>query len=222
MTVTWAEFVFFAVAAVLLWFSGAMAAWKNGFRTALWLVSAGLAVYAAFIVLFWTGLHRPPMRTLGETRLWYSFFMIVSGLLVYARWKYRWILFFSVYMFSYSVIGCAAILGVAGLAGKTGKYLQTADTLMYTGMAFLTLGMLSGALWAKGAWGMYWSWDPKETWAAVTWLSGLAYIHLRLMSRGSRTAAYLLLLLVFAGLQMCWYGVDLLPSAQESMHVYGR
>ena len=258
MTVTWAEFVFFAVAAVLLWFSGALAAWKNGFRTALWLVSAGLVVYAAFIVLFWTGLHRPPMRTLGETRLWYSFFMIVSGLLVYARWKYRWILFFSsvlatvfvamnllmpeihdrtlmpalqsawfvphvtVYMFSYSVIGCAAILAVAGLAGKTGKYLQTADTLMYTGMAFLTLGMLSGALWAKGAWGMYWSWDPKETWAAVTWLSGLAYIHLRLMSRGSRTVAYLLLLLVFAGLQMCWYGVDLLPSAQESMHVYGR
>ena len=42
------------------------------------------------------------------------------------------------------------------------------------------------------------------------------------MSRGSRTVAYLLLLLVFAGLQMCWYGVDLLPSAQESMHVYGR
>ena len=243
---------------MLLLFIGAAASWRRSARVAMAFTAGAILVSAAFIAAFWVGLQRPPMRTIGETRLWYSFFMMVSGFLVYARWKYRWILFFSsvlatvfvamnllmpeihdrtlmpalqsawfvphvtVYMFSYSVIGCAAILAVAGLAGKTGKYLQTADTLMYTGMAFLTLGMLSGALWAKSAWGMYWSWDPKETWAAVTWLSGLAYIHLRLMSRGSRTAAYLLLLLVFAGLQMCWYGVDLLPSAQESMHVYGR
>ena len=44
------------------------------------------------------------------------------------------------------------------------------------GLAFLTIGMLFGALWAKEAWGHYWSWDPKETWAAITWLAYLVYV----------------------------------------------
>ena len=54
------------------------------------------------------------------------------------------------------------------------------DNLVYVGMAFLTIGMLFGALWAKEAWGHYWNWDPKETWAAATWLGYLIYIHYRL------------------------------------------
>ena len=44
----------------------------------------------------------------------------------------------------------------------------------------MTLGMLTGAIWAKEAWGHYWAWDPKETWAAATWFSYLTYIHFRL------------------------------------------
>ncbi len=48
--------------------------------------------------------------------------------------------------------------------------MAAADTLVYIGTAFLTFGMLSGALWAKEAWGHYWNWDPKETWALITWL----------------------------------------------------
>lgn len=258
MWVTWNEFAFFAAAALLLWFAGAFSAWKGRYAAAVGLSSAGVLVYAAFILLFWTGLHRPPMRTLGETRLWYSLFMAVSGLLVYSRWRYRWILFYSavlagvfiglnifmpeihdetlmpalqsgwfvphvtVYMFSYSLVGCSAILAVAGLVKNDGRYLVSIDRLMYIGTAFLTFGMLSGAIWAKSAWGMYWSWDPKETWAAVTWLLCLAYIHLRLYSGSGHKAAYILVLAVFAGLQMCWYGVNWLPSAQESMHVYGQ
>ena len=49
------------------------------------------------------------------------------------------------------------------------------DNLTYVGLAFMTLGMLTGAIWAKEAWGHYWAWDPKETWAAATWfaLSGV-------------------------------------------------
>ena len=53
------------------------------------------------------------------------------------------------------------------------------DNLVYVGLAFLTIGMLFGALWAKEAWGHYWSWDPKETWAAITWLAYLIYVHYR-------------------------------------------
>ena len=80
--------------------------------------------------------------------------------------------------------------------------------------------MLSGALWAKDAWGLYWNWDPKETWAAVTWILCLIYMHCRLGGRGGGRLASILLILIFIGLQMCWYGVNWLPSAQESMHVY--
>ena len=48
-----------------------------------------------FIAMLWVTLERPPMRTMGETRLWYSFFLLVAGLFTYLRWKYRWIMLFS-------------------------------------------------------------------------------------------------------------------------------
>ena len=88
--------------------------------------------------------------------------------------------------------------------------------------------MLSGCVWAKQAWGNYWSWDPKETWAAATWCAYLVYIHLRL--GGSRVAvsrltarnrwACVWLIAAFVLLQMCWYGVNFLPGAADSMHSY--
>ena len=93
--ITWNEFAEFALPSVLLWMAGAIAAWKGRPYASVLLTVAGLCVYAAFIAVFWTGLHRPPLRTLGETRLWYSFFMMLSGILTYAKWRYRWIMFFS-------------------------------------------------------------------------------------------------------------------------------
>ena len=222
------------------------------------LASVAIAVLAAFITGLWISLERPPLRTMGETRLWYSFFALVSGLFTYLRWRYRWILSFStilstvfiiinilkpeihdqslmpalqspwfiphvtVYMFSYSLLGCAFLIAVAGLFNSKKKMLSSADTLVYAGTAFLTFGMLSGALWAKEAWGHYWSWDPKETWALITWLCYLLYIHLRLVGRVSRNILYLLLIFSFICLQMCWWGVNYLPSAQESIHIYNR
>jgi ABC-type transport system involved in cytochrome c biogenesis permease subunit len=204
----------------------------------------------------WITLGRPPLRTIGETRLWYSFFAMISGLFTYMRWKYRWILSFStvlatvfilinilrpeihdqtmmpalqspwfiphvtVYMFSYSLLGCALILAVIGLIRPGDGILDAADTLVYIGRAFLTFGMLSGAIWAKSAWGHFWSWDPKETWALVTWLCYLLYIHLRLYRKGSDRVLCFLLIFAFACLQMCWWGINFLPSAQGSIHVY--
>ena len=97
----------------------------------------------------------------------------------------------TVYMFSYSVLGCAFIMACAGLAKHRADYLEATDKLVYTGLAFLTVGMLTGAVWAKAAWGHYWSWDPKETWAAVTWAGYLLYLHMRLFRRGRPTAAIL-------------------------------
>ena len=267
----WNSFIFYGIAAVLLSLAGAVASlcandrWSLSsvrYRTrrglAIVFASSSLLVLAAFIVLLWVQLGRPPLRTMGETRLWYSFFALFAGLFTYIRWRYRWILSFStvlatvfiminifrpeihdqtlmpalqspwfiphvtVYMFSYSFLGCAFLLALAGLFTSRSSVMTAADTLVYIGMAFLTFGMLSGALWAKEAWGHYWSWDPKETWALATWLGYMLYIHMRLLHIGSRKSLCLLLIFCFLCLQMCWWGVNYLPTAQDSVHIYNR
>ena len=256
--ISWNEFAVFSVPSVLLWLAASWCAWKNKPKAATLLSVVGLCVYAAFIVSFWATLQRPPLRTLGETRLWYAFFMMLSGLFTYIRQRYRWILFFSavvaivfialnlfkpeihdqtlmpallsgwfvphvtVYMFSYSVLGCAFLLAAGGWMRHTDDYLSAADRLVYVGTAFLTFGMLSGALWAKEAWGDYWTWDPKETWAAVTWSVYLLYIHLRLYKKVKAKWLNLLLIIGFLCLQMCWYGVNYLPAAENSIHTYSN
>ena len=64
--------------------------------------------------------------------------------------------------------------------------------------------------------------QPKETWAAITWMGYLLYIHLRLFRRTGRKTLYALLIVSFLALQMCWYGVNYLPAAQQSVHLYNR
>ena len=255
--ISWNSFLPFAVATAILWLAGAVAALRQreGLnRTCVFTMAAGTLVYAAFITGLWVSLGRPPLRTLGETRLWYSLFMIVSGLAVYIRWHYRWlpgtsaivaIVFIliniakpeihdqslmpalqsawfiphvTVYMFSYSIFGCAFLLSIAGLRLRSERYLPTCDSLARIGTAFLTFGMLSGCIWAKQAWGDFWTWDPKETWAAATWAVYIGYIHHRL--RSPSLHAYWWLIVGFMLLQMCWYGVNYLPSASWSMHSY--
>lgn len=98
MLFSWNIFWLFALVSLLLWAAGAIVAFLRGRqcrRLSLGLTLAGLAVYVAFIIGLWTSLGRPPLRTLGETRLWYSLFMMASGWLVYRLWRYRWILSFS-------------------------------------------------------------------------------------------------------------------------------
>lgn len=257
---TWDAFIWFGISAIVLSAAASFSALfaKERSTTAVCLASLGTLMLTIFIAGLWLSLERPPLRTMGETRLWYSLFALLSGLFTYIVWHYRWILSFStvlatvfiminifrpeihdqtlmpalqspwfiphvtVYMFSYSLLGCAFIIAVAGLCGAGEKMLPSADTLVYIGLAFLTFGMLSGALWAKEAWGNYWSWDPKEVWALITWLSYLLYIHLRLVGRVSHRTLYILLILSFAFLQMCWWGLNYLPSAQDSIHMYNR
>ena len=258
--INWDNFYVFATLSVGLWLAGAVFALLSSTRSrmAVGFTIAGIMVLGIFIAGLWEYLQRPPLRTMGETRLWYSFFMGIAGLLTYIRWKYRWILSFStllstvfvvinllkpeihdqslmpalqsvwfiphvtVYMFSYSVLGCAFIIAVTGLFCHKEEYLQTADNLVYAGVAFLSIGMLLGSLWAKEAWGNYWSWDPKETWAVITWMGYLIYIHLRLFGRVGSKSLYVLLIFSFLALQMCWYGVNYLPAAQQSIHLYNR
>ena len=92
---TWDSFIYIAIPAVLLWTTGAWAAWKGKTTVAYATTVSGLLVFFAFILLMWVSLERPPLRTMGETRLWYSFFLPLAGLIVFFRWKYKWILSFS-------------------------------------------------------------------------------------------------------------------------------
>ena len=93
----WNDFIWFALSAVLCWMLGAFLGWKNS-RKAIVVSLVGTAVFLCFIIGLWITLERPPMRTQGETRLWYSFFISLIGVLVYSRWKFRWILSFSTMM----------------------------------------------------------------------------------------------------------------------------
>jgi ABC-type transport system involved in cytochrome c biogenesis permease subunit len=253
---SWNVFIYFAVASIGASLAASLLALFNKRKLAIVSAATASIVLAGFIGLLWISLGRPPLRTMGETRLWYSFFAGISGLLTYLRWRYKWILSFStvlstvfillnllkpeihdqtlmpalqspwfiphvtVYMFSYSLLGCAFLIGVVRLFKENDDLLNAADTLVYIGVAFLTFGMLSGSIWAKAAWGHFWNWDPKETWALITWLVYLMYIHLRLYRRGSVKLLCILLIFAFACLQMCWWGINFLPSAAESVHVY--
>ena len=126
-----------------------------------------------------------------------------------------------VYMAGYALLATAAVLAVYQLLRKTDAQMGLVDNLVYVGLAFLTVGMLFGALWAKEAWGHYWAWDPKETWAAITWLCCLLYMHFRTVKPGEWRKACWILLLAFVCLQICWWGIDYLPSARGlSIHTY--
>lgn len=308
---SWDSFVWFALAASLFWISGAIVSVISKRRLpAAVLTGCGSAIFMTFIVGVWISLGRPPLRTMGETRLWFSLFLSLIGLVVYLRWRYRWVLPFGclmavmfasinifkpeihteelmpalrspwfvphviVYMFAYAVMGIATILALrilwltrrsaAGSAPAPGSTtpatvdaaasplspslqgdLCLCDTLVRMGWGFITMGIVMGALWAKQAWGDYWTWDPKETWAAATWLSYLLYLHLRqgqgsalpsvteptlavtepveVTSHSSKSLHRTLFLLIFSFLllQMCWWGVNYLPSAQGfSLHTY--
>ena len=84
------------------------------------------------------------------------------------------------------------------------------------GFLFLTLCIITGAIWAKRAWGSYWSWDPKETWSLVTWLIYSIYLHLRLnkMWRGKKIA--IVAVVGFLCVIFTYIGVNTLLSGLHS------
>ncbi|MFQ6101154.1 MAG: c-type cytochrome biogenesis protein CcsB [Anaerolineae bacterium] len=78
-----------------------------------------------------------------------------------------------------------------GEVGEGEEIEHTMERVVALGFPWLTLGILTGAIWAQNAWGRYWGWDPKETWALITWLWYLLVLHVRTLRRwrGRRLAA---------------------------------
>lgn len=130
-----------------------------------------------------------------------------------------------VYIIAYAFLAVSSLTALKGLVlmKKNMDFdptLKLADNSVYLGFAFLTFGLLFGALWAKEAWGHYWTWDPKETWALLTWLVYLIYIHLRIKKKTNTTQALWILTFAFIILLVCWFGINYLPAAQNSLHIY--
>lgn len=261
MIIGWNIFPYVAIVAVVMAAIGAFLAVVRRDRrmAAIACTSTAIIIFALFVGTLWYTLGRPPLRTMGETRLWYSLFMLIAGLFTYVRWRYNWILCFStlmatvfiainilkpeihdqtlmpalqsawfiphvsVYMFSYALLGCATLLAIGTLIRPTLDTDEAIEQLIYGGIAFFGVGMLSGALWAKDAWGAYWSWDAKEAWAAVTWCLWLVALHLAPQLGRSKTrhrTYHVIVVVAFLALQMCWWGVNYLPSAATSVHAY--
>ena len=102
------------------------------------------------------------------------------------------------------------------------KLLQSLDNWGYRtiglGFPFLTIGIISGGVWANEAWGSYWSWDPKETWALITWLVFASYLHARITKGWEGKKTSILGGLGFFVIWICYLGVNFLG---KGLHSYG-
>lgn len=251
-----------------LWFSGTLAmlfSKKSKFLPALSVILPGMAnvLLMLFIGFLWSELDRPPLKTMAETRLWYSMFVSLITWILFIRTKSKplYLLGFImstvflmvdiihpeyqtknlmpalqspwfiphvvIYMISYAVLAAACITVLIGIYNSAkhkkadSDNIKLAMNLVYPGFALLSLGMIMGAVWAKIAWGDYWSWDSKETWALLTWIFYLICIHLHFSFPKKHKLLMFLLAFSFVVLIITWLGIRYFPSATGSMHVYG-
>ncbi|MBD2230647.1 c-type cytochrome biogenesis protein CcsB [Phormidium tenue] len=121
--------------------------------------------------------------------------------------------------------GGAAVLEKPAAATLSPQRLTLADTLdnisyrmIGLGFPLLTIGIIAGAVWANEAWGSYWSWDPKETWALITWLVFAAYLHARITKGWQGRRPAILAATGFVVVWVCYLGVNILG---KGLHSYG-
>lgn len=129
---------------------------------------------------------------------------VVTNLLGYAFFVVSFVL-----SIAYLVIVRGSASSSSALVSKLGA---SSYRIISLGVLFLALGIITGSVWAEQAWGSYWSWDPKETWALITWLIYAIYLHLRLIPgwRGRRRAW--LAVVGFLSAIFTYVGVPLLPG----------
>lgn len=100
--------------------------------------------------------------------------------------------------------------------------LESLDNLSYRiigfGFPLLTIGIIAGAVWANEAWGSYWSWDPKETWALITWLVFAAYLHSRIIKSWQGRKPAIFASFGFIVVWCCYLGVNFIG---KGLHSYG-
>jgi len=257
-------FAIIGTLSVLCWLLASFFSIKIKVKQALFFQSFGILLFGLLIIWLGIILQRPLFKTMGETRIWYSFFLSILGGVTYWRWKMVYLLTFTnllasvfviitickpevqsqalmpvlqsvwfiphvaVYMFAYAAIGCATVLAFLelinfkhkGYKENTKNTKVNCDLLVQIGTAALGIGLCLGAIWAKKAWGQFWSWDIKEIAALITWVIFLLYIHLLKFQKINRKLLLILVLIGFLSLQFTWYGVKYLPVTQKSPHLF--
>lgn len=163
--------------------------------------------------------------------LWYTFDRQAQGIqpLVPALQSWWMKIHVPANFIGYGAFSIAAMLGVAWLLASKGILasrlpgIDVLDDIMYkaiaVGFIFFTIATILGAMWAAEAWGGYWSWDPKETWALIVWLNYAAWLHLRMVRglRGAVLAWWAVVGLVVTS--FAFLGVNMFLSG---LHSYGQ
>ena len=125
------------------------------------------------------------------------------------------------YLVVSGLVAAGILLGRKRIAARLPSF-EVLDDVMYkaiaVGFAFFTIATVLGALWAAEAWGGYWSWDPKETWALIVWLNYAAWLHMRLMKGLRGTVAAWWALVGLAVTSFAFLGVNMFLSG---LHSYG-
>lgn len=133
------------------------------------------------------------------------------------------------YFFGYAFLAFAALTAALHLVGarasKPGsadpqRFWSMSDRAIGAGFALISAALVIGSVWAKSAWGDYWTWDPKESWALATWLVYAAYLHLRHLPEWRTPRLAWFPIVGFALMLFTYLGMGLLPTADESAHVY--
>lgn len=99
---------------------------------------------------------------------------------------------------------------------EAGKLDTIAHKLIAFGFLFLTLGIITGSVWANSAWGAYWSWDPKETWSLITWIIYAVYLHTRFTKGWKEKKAAWIAVIGFLAMLFTYFGVNYLLSGLHS------
>lgn len=134
-------------------------------------------------------------------------------------------------LISYSCFLLAFVFGVIffikDLTGNRAGVLPRSDAFEYlayrsvqVGWPLLTLGIFLGAVWANTAWGSFWSWDPKETWALITWLTYTVYLHLRINLGWTGRRSVAAGMVGFGMVLITYFGVNYLPQLASPLHSY--
>jgi cytochrome c-type biogenesis protein CcsB len=216
------------------WMSADRPPFKSLFETLVFLAFCAAAVYLV-------------MEVLLKTRVFGALFALASlGALLFALTKWdaevvklppalqsAWFVpHVMVYFVGYAALFFATVLSAVQLfkptfkikAGTIFRGEVSLEDVSYVAIKFgfvlLTFGLLVGAVWAKGAWGDYWVWDPKENWSLVSWLVYAAYLHLRHIKNWRGNRAAWLAIIGFAVVMFTYLGMNMLPTAAESAHVY--
>jgi cytochrome c-type biogenesis protein CcsB len=160
---------------------------------------------------------------IGKPLILFAFAALFSRVLFIHSWVFAVIIAIPICLAFYAIVFLVRRMPAESRARLMNRFPESRllDELGYQlillGFLFLSVGIITGAVWANSAWGRYWGWDPKETWSLITWFVYATLLHARLMRgwHGKRIA--FLSMLGFAAVLFTYFGVNLLPG----LHSYG-